>query len=242
MRGRDALWWGGLVWAGGLVLGLAMLALYTWLPADGATGDLQSFTDQGYRVQWLLQERAGGLQVGDVIVRAGGYHAGKVTGHDGVDGRAADADLAVGILGIEAAGAHGAVLAAGRIGPDGAGFHVHGPIKGGFAEVWRLAYPVVITMASIGGPVEELGQHVAAALVGTFLGILFAYGLVGPMANQLESRNAEEASFYQVIKVCLMANVNGYSPQICIEFGRKAMPTALRPSFADMETHLKESK
>ncbi|MGD9374734.1 MAG: histidine kinase dimerization/phosphoacceptor domain -containing protein [Anaerolineae bacterium] len=77
MRGRDALWWGGLVWAGGLVLGLAMLALYTWLPADGATGDLQSFTDQGYRVQWLLQERAGGLQVGDVIVRAGGYTAGE---------------------------------------------------------------------------------------------------------------------------------------------------------------------
>ncbi len=101
---------------------------------------------------------------------------------------------------------------------------------------------IVITMGSLGGPAEEIGAKVGAALVGTFLGILFAYGLVGPMANQLESRNAEEASFYQVIKVCLMANVNGYSPQICIEFGRKAMPSAHRPSFADMETHLKESK
>jgi len=101
---------------------------------------------------------------------------------------------------------------------------------------------IVITMGSLGGPAEEIGAHVGAALVGTLLGILFAYGFVGPMANQLESRNAEEASFYQVIKVCLMANVNGYSPQICIEFGRKAMPTALRPSFADMETHLKDQK
>jgi len=101
---------------------------------------------------------------------------------------------------------------------------------------------IVITMGSLGGPVEEIGALVGAALVGTFLGILFAYGFVGPMANQLESRNAEEASFYQVIKVCLMANVNGYSPQICIEFGRKSMPSAFRPSFSDMEAHLKEQK
>lgn len=101
---------------------------------------------------------------------------------------------------------------------------------------------IVITMGSLGGPAEEIGAKVGAALVGTFLGILFAYGMVGPMANMLEARNAEEASFYQVIKVCLMANVNGYSPQIAIEFGRKAMPTMMRPSFADMETHLKETK
>lgn len=101
---------------------------------------------------------------------------------------------------------------------------------------------IVITMGSLGGPAEEIGAHVGAALVGTFLGILLAYGLLGPMANHLEARVAEEGNFYQVIKVCLMANVNGYSPQICIEFGRKAMPSAMRPSFADMETHLKESK
>jgi len=101
---------------------------------------------------------------------------------------------------------------------------------------------IVITMGSLGGPAEAIGAHVGAALVGTLLGILFAYGFVGPMASQLESRNAEEANFYQVIKVCLMANVNGYSPQICVEFGRKAMPSEHRPSFSDMEAHLKEHK
>jgi len=101
---------------------------------------------------------------------------------------------------------------------------------------------IVITMGSLGGPAEEIGAHVGAALVGTLLGILFAYGFVGPMANALEARTADEGKFYQVAKICLMANVNGYSPQICIEFGRKAMPSDMRPSFADMENHLKEHK
>ena len=101
---------------------------------------------------------------------------------------------------------------------------------------------IVITMGSLGGPAEEIGHHVAAALVGTFLGILLAYGFLGPMSNHLEARNAEEAAFYQVVKVCLMANVNGYSPQICVEFGRKAMPSDHRPSFSELETYLKENK
>jgi len=101
---------------------------------------------------------------------------------------------------------------------------------------------IVITMGSLGGPAEEIGAHVGAALVGTLLGILMAYGFVGPMANSYEAKTAEEGKFYEVIKICLMANVNGYSPQICIEFGRKAMPTDMRPSFADMEAHLKEHK
>lgn len=101
---------------------------------------------------------------------------------------------------------------------------------------------IVITMGSLGGPAEEIGAHVGAALVGTFLGILFAYGFMGPMANALEAKSAEDGKFYQVMKICLMANVNGYSPQICVEFGRKAMPTAFRPSFQDMETHLNENK
>jgi chemotaxis protein MotA len=101
---------------------------------------------------------------------------------------------------------------------------------------------IVITMGSLGGPAEEIGAHVGAALVGTFLGILLAYGFLGPMSNHLEARNAEEANFYQVIKVCLMANVNGYSPQICVEFGRKAMPSLHRPSFSELETYLKENK
>ena len=66
---------------------------------------------------------------------AGGHHAGEVTGHDGVDGGAADADLAVGVLGVQAAGAHGAVLAAGRVRADGAGLHVDGPVKSGLDAV-----------------------------------------------------------------------------------------------------------
>jgi hypothetical protein len=65
----------------------------------------------------------------------GGDHAGEVTGHDGVDGGTADADLAVGVLGVQAAGPHRAVLAAGRIRTDGAGLHVDGPVKGGFHAV-----------------------------------------------------------------------------------------------------------
>ena len=101
---------------------------------------------------------------------------------------------------------------------------------------------IVITMGSLGGPAEEIGGHVAAALVGTFLGILLAYGFIGPTSNSMEARTAEEGKFYQVIKTCLMANVNGYSPQICVEFGRKAMPTAMRPSFQELEAHLKEHK
>jgi hypothetical protein len=64
--------WRG-VWGLGLLIGLGVFALYAWLPADGATGDLESFAPEGFRVQWLLEEREGGLRVGDVIVRAGGH-------------------------------------------------------------------------------------------------------------------------------------------------------------------------
>lgn len=98
---------------------------------------------------------------------------------------------------------------------------------------------IVITMASIGGPPEILGHHVAAALVGTFLGILLAYGFVGPMATMLEHMVNDEAKFYQCIKVCLMANLNGYAPQIAVEFGRKAIFSSERPGFAELENHIK---
>lgn len=73
MRARISLWFWRGVWGGGLLIGLGLLLFYSWLPADGGTGDLESFTPQGFHVQWLLEERAGGLQVGDVIVRAEGY-------------------------------------------------------------------------------------------------------------------------------------------------------------------------
>lgn len=98
---------------------------------------------------------------------------------------------------------------------------------------------IVITMSFIGGDPAVLGHHVAAALVGTFLGILMAYGFVGPIATAMEHAAREEAKFYQCIKVCLMAAVNGYSPQVAIEFGRKVMYSTIRPSFSELEEHVK---
>ncbi len=101
---------------------------------------------------------------------------------------------------------------------------------------------IMITMASLGGPPEVIGAHVAAALVGTFLGILFAYGFVGPFAIAIEHMGREEAQFYQCVKVCLLASANGYSPQISVEFARKAMYSADRPSFVELEKHVKKKK
>lgn len=99
---------------------------------------------------------------------------------------------------------------------------------------------IVITMGSIGGPPEILGAHVAAALVGTFLGILLAYGFVGPMASMLEHMAHDEGKFYECIKVCLLANLNGYAPQISVEFGRKTISSTLRPGFQELEKHVKK--
>ena len=98
---------------------------------------------------------------------------------------------------------------------------------------------IVITMAAIGGPPEELGHHVGAALVGTFLGILLAYGFIGPMAAALEHIASEEAKFFECIKVCLMASLNGYAPQIAVEFGRKTLFSSERPGFMELENHIK---
>lgn len=98
---------------------------------------------------------------------------------------------------------------------------------------------IVITMSFIGGDPAILGHHVAAALVGTFLGILLAYGFVGPIATAMEHVAREEAKFYQCIKVCLLAAVNGYSPQVAVEFGRKVMYSTIRPSFSELEEHVK---
>lgn len=101
---------------------------------------------------------------------------------------------------------------------------------------------VVITMGSLDQPPQVIGEHVAAALVGTFLGILLAYGFVGPLAVALEHRAQEEANFFECIKTCILAQVQGYSPQIAVEFGRKAMYSAVRPSFQELEEHLKGSR
>ena len=98
---------------------------------------------------------------------------------------------------------------------------------------------IVITMGSIGGPVDELGQHVAAALVGTFLGILLAYGFVGPMAASLQGIVEEESKVFECIKVCILATLNGYAPQIAVEFGRKTLFSHTRPGFQELEDFVK---
>ena len=100
---------------------------------------------------------------------------------------------------------------------------------------------IVITMSYIGGDPALIGGHVAAALVGTFLGILLAYGFVAPLAIAMEHVSREEAKFYECVKVCLMAAVNGYNPQVAVEFGRKVMYASDRPSFSELEEHVKNN-
>jgi chemotaxis protein MotA len=101
---------------------------------------------------------------------------------------------------------------------------------------------IVNTMAALGGPVAEIGGKVAAALVGTFLGILLAYGFVGPIATSMEKKVKEEGQFYITIKTCIIAMVQGYPPQVAVEFGRKATPGHLRPNFKELENHLRGKK
>ena len=101
---------------------------------------------------------------------------------------------------------------------------------------------IVITMASLSEPPDVIGAHVAAALVGTFLGILMAYGFVGPMATAMEHRAADDAKFLECIKVCILSTLNGYSPQVAVEFGRKTLFSTVRPSFSELEEYLKEQK
>lgn len=94
---------------------------------------------------------------------------------------------------------------------------------------------VVITMGAIGGPPEEIGHKVAAALVGTFLGILLCYGLLGPMASKMGKTAEEEGHFYYVVRLALIAFLKGSSPIVAVEFGRRAIPGAVRPSFQELE-------
>ncbi|OHX10774.1 flagellar motor stator protein MotA [Chromobacterium sphagni] len=101
---------------------------------------------------------------------------------------------------------------------------------------------VVHTMESVGAPPSELGMLIAHALVGTFLGILLAYGFVGPLGTILEHKLGEGTRVYQTIKVTLLASLNGYAPQVAVEFGRKALSSLERPSFKELEDHVKQAK
>ena len=101
---------------------------------------------------------------------------------------------------------------------------------------------VVHTMESVHLPPSELGILIAAALVGTFLGILLAYGFVSPLSSKLEHNLHESSKMFECIKITLLANLNGYSPVLAIEFGRKVLFTTERPSFLELEEHVKQSK
>jgi chemotaxis protein MotA len=98
---------------------------------------------------------------------------------------------------------------------------------------------IVVTMNAISGPVEQIGEHVAAALTGTFLGVLCAYGFVNPVAQGLEQINAEESRIFHVTKACVVAFAKGLSPIVAVEFGRRAIFAETRPTFAEMETACK---
>jgi len=94
---------------------------------------------------------------------------------------------------------------------------------------------VVVTMSALGGPPEEIGHKVAAALVGTFLGILLCYGVVGPLGANLTKLNEAEHAFFYVLRVVMLAFIKGMSPSLAIEMARRAIPEHVRPSFQEVE-------
>jgi chemotaxis protein MotA len=95
---------------------------------------------------------------------------------------------------------------------------------------------VVITMQALGGPPEEIGQKVAAALVGTFLGILLCYGLVGPISSNMAKTVEDERAYLHVLRVVMISFLKGTAPILAVEFARRAIPGHVRPSFQEVES------
>jgi chemotaxis protein MotA len=98
---------------------------------------------------------------------------------------------------------------------------------------------VVITMGALGGPPEEIGHKVAAALVGTFLGVLLCYGVAGPLSSNMAKTADEHNGYLHVLRVLLLSFLKGSAPMIAIEMGRRAIPAHARPTFDEMEKHCK---
>lgn len=101
---------------------------------------------------------------------------------------------------------------------------------------------VVNALAAADRPAAELGMLIAHAMVGTFLGILLAYGFILPLATLLRQKSSDQIKMLQCIKVTLLSSLNGYAPQIAVEFGRKTLYTTDRPSFSELEEHVREVK
>nr|MCU0944542.1 flagellar motor stator protein MotA [Rubritepida sp.] len=85
-----------------------------------------------------------------------------------------------------------------------------------------------------------LGKMIGGALVGTFLGVLLAYGLMGPLAARLKGVVEEEAAYYEVIRAVIVAHLHGNAPQVSVESGRKVAPSHHMPSFQELDTALQE--
>lgn len=97
---------------------------------------------------------------------------------------------------------------------------------------------IVITMGSLSDDTSKVGEHVAGALVGTFLGILLCYGFIGPLAAAMEGLAREDGKAFECVKVGLMANLRGYNPKVAVEFARKVLPSTARPNFLELEEYL----
>jgi len=98
---------------------------------------------------------------------------------------------------------------------------------------------VIVTMGALGGPPEEIGEHVAAALVGTFLGILFCYGIFGPLGSNMQKINEGEIEYMHVLRAGVGAFIKGAAPILAVEMARRSIPPHVRPSFKDMEAKVK---
>ena len=124
---------------------------------------------------------------------------------------------------------HAAVAAIGRLAGGLPAFGIVAAVLG-----------VVNTMGSVGQAPAILGGMIASALVGTFLGILLAYGFVEPLGGLLEQKVEDNGKELQCIKTALLASMQGYAPQVAIEFGRKVLYSGDRPTFAELEAHVKK--
>ncbi|MEW5974638.1 MAG: flagellar motor stator protein MotA [Acidobacteriota bacterium] len=101
---------------------------------------------------------------------------------------------------------------------------------------------IIITMQSMDGPPEEIGHHVAAALVGTFLGVLLSYGYIQPLSTQLEHMAHEESKYLECIKAAIISFAGGANPVVAVEFARKIIYSFNRPTNAEMEEACKQAK
>ncbi|MDQ2138550.1 flagellar motor stator protein MotA [Alcaligenaceae bacterium A4P071] len=101
---------------------------------------------------------------------------------------------------------------------------------------------VIKALAAVDQPPAILGDLISKAMVGTFLGILLAYGFVGPLGSRVQRVSDESMKILECIKTTLLASMNGYPPQLAVEFGRKVLFSSVRPSFAELEEHVKQTK